>query len=225
MASHPGSSGASPPRFCKSRSEPGQAGGPTGRQSAAAPVRVGSPAESKTASWCAARRCAASVRGRGPPGEAALGEPLVAEPEPLAVVHEDFQRRRLAIAEDEDRSDERVVLQGFLAEPRQAIDPRRKSAGSTATRIFICGVIWSITGRSRSCATAPRRRPRRSRPVARAWWPRRRCRARADTACRPGPVAVNSTNAGPLDCGWGGGCPGSLLASCNSRGRAPWRCG
>ena len=29
--------------------------------------------------------------------------------------------------------------------------PRRKSAGSMATRIFIWGVIWSITGRSRSC--------------------------------------------------------------------------
>ena len=36
-------------RSCKSLSS-GQAGGPTGRQSAAAPVRVGSPAESRTAS-------------------------------------------------------------------------------------------------------------------------------------------------------------------------------
>ena len=57
----------------------------------------------------------AAFGGRRPPGEAALGEPLVAEPESLAVVHEDFQRRGLAIAEDEYRSDERVLLQGFLA--------------------------------------------------------------------------------------------------------------
>jgi hypothetical protein len=48
--------------------------------------------------------------------------PLLAEPEPLAIIHEDFQRRGLAIAEDEDRSDERVVLQSFLAEPRQGVD-------------------------------------------------------------------------------------------------------
>ena len=34
----------------RARRRPGQAGGPTGRQSAAAPVRVGSPAESRTAS-------------------------------------------------------------------------------------------------------------------------------------------------------------------------------
>jgi hypothetical protein len=50
VASHPGSSGAIRRRSCKSPSGLGQAGGPTGRQSAAAPVRVGSPAESRTAS-------------------------------------------------------------------------------------------------------------------------------------------------------------------------------
>jgi len=49
--------------------------------------------------------------------------PLVAEPEPLAVVHEQLQGRRLAIAEDEDGAGERVVLEGLLAEPRQAVDP------------------------------------------------------------------------------------------------------
>ena len=50
VASHPGSSGARPPRSRKSPSRPGQVSGPTGRQSAAAPVRVGLPAESRTAS-------------------------------------------------------------------------------------------------------------------------------------------------------------------------------
>jgi hypothetical protein len=39
----------------------------------------------------------------------------VAEPEPLAVVHEQLQRRRPAIAEDEYGACERVVLEGFLA--------------------------------------------------------------------------------------------------------------
>ena len=52
--------------------------------------------------------------------------PLVAEPKSLTVVHEQLQGRRLAIAEDEDRADERVVLERFLAEPRQAVDPAAK---------------------------------------------------------------------------------------------------
>jgi hypothetical protein len=49
--------------------------------------------------------------------------PLVAEPEPLAVVHEQLQRRPPAVAEDEDRAHKRVVPEGLLAEPRQAVDP------------------------------------------------------------------------------------------------------
>src|SRR4051812_41808014 len=68
----------------------------------------------------------APFRGRGPPREAALREPLVAEPEPLAIVHEHLQRGRLAIAKDEDRANKRVVLEGFLTEPRQAVDPPAK---------------------------------------------------------------------------------------------------
>ena len=50
----------------------------------------------------------------------------MAEPKSLAVVHEQLQRRRLAIAEDEDGAGERVVLEGFLAEPGQAVDPAAK---------------------------------------------------------------------------------------------------
>lgn len=41
--------------------EVGSEGGLTGRQSGAAPVRVGSPAESNTSSWCAASRWASPV--------------------------------------------------------------------------------------------------------------------------------------------------------------------
>ena len=46
----------------------------------------------------------------------------MAEPKPLPVIHEQLQRRRLAIAEDEDGASERVVLERFLAEPGQAVD-------------------------------------------------------------------------------------------------------
>ena len=37
-----------------------------------------------------------------------------------------FSGRRLAIAEDEDGAGERVVLEGLLAEPGQAVDPATK---------------------------------------------------------------------------------------------------
>ena len=53
-------------------------------------------------------------------------ELLVAEPEPLAIVHEHLERRPLAIAEDEHRTGERIVLEGFLAEPGQAVDASAK---------------------------------------------------------------------------------------------------
>jgi hypothetical protein len=44
----------------------------------------------------------------------------------LTVVHEQLHGRRLTIAEDEDGSGERVVLEGFLAESGQAVDPATK---------------------------------------------------------------------------------------------------
>src|SRR6516165_7650848 len=46
-----------------------QLSGPTGRQSAAAPVRVGSPAESSTDSWWAASRCEAPCPAEGHHGK------------------------------------------------------------------------------------------------------------------------------------------------------------
>src|SRR5262249_20788669 len=55
-----------------------------------------------------------AVGGRGPPREAALGKTLVAEPKSLAVVHEQLQGGRLAVAEDEDGAGERVVPEGLL---------------------------------------------------------------------------------------------------------------
>src|SRR5262249_17445989 len=62
------------------------------------------------------------ARIRRPPAEAVMGKPLVAQPEPLAVVHQHLQRGSLAVAEGENGASERVFLKGLLAEPRQAID-------------------------------------------------------------------------------------------------------
>src|SRR5262249_46740075 len=57
-----------------------------------------------------------------PPRETSLGEPLVAQPEPLAVIHQHLQGCRFAIAEDEDGAGEGVFVKGLLAQPRQAVD-------------------------------------------------------------------------------------------------------
>jgi hypothetical protein len=53
----------------------------------------------------------------------------VAEPKSLAVVHQNFERGGLAIAEDEDSTDEWIVFEGLLTEPSQAIDPPAKISG------------------------------------------------------------------------------------------------
>jgi hypothetical protein len=42
----------------------------------------------------------------------------VAKPEALAVVHQHLDRRTAAIAENENRTGERISLEGFFAEPR-----------------------------------------------------------------------------------------------------------
>src|SRR5689334_16762983 len=63
-----------------------------------------------------------SVSDRRPPRQAPLGKTLVAEPKSLTVIHEQLQGRRPPIAEDEDGAGERVVLEGLLAEPGQAVD-------------------------------------------------------------------------------------------------------
>src|SRR5262249_18632180 len=67
-----------------------------------------------------------SLLGRRPPRKTALRNLLLADPKSLAIEHRDFQRCRLAIAEDKDRSAEWVVLQRFLAEARQSVDSPAK---------------------------------------------------------------------------------------------------
>src|SRR5262249_45903299 len=67
-----------------------------------------------------------AVVGRGPPAELSLGKSLVTKPKSLAVIHQQLHGCRPAIAKDEDGTGERVVLEGFLAEPGQAVDPATK---------------------------------------------------------------------------------------------------
>lgn len=68
-ASRPSTGRARPRQSGKSRSGPGQVRGPTGRQSATAPVRIGFPAASNTDSWCAASRCAFPSAAEGHQGK------------------------------------------------------------------------------------------------------------------------------------------------------------
>ena len=58
-----------------------------------------------------------------PPAKPPAGKPLVAKPESLAVVDQDLNRRRLSVAEHEDPTTERIVVEHLLAEPGQAVDP------------------------------------------------------------------------------------------------------
>jgi len=64
----------------------------------------------------------AAVDGGGPPGPTPPRKPLVAKPKTLAIVQKHLQGRGFAIAEDEDRADEGVLMEGVPAELRQSVD-------------------------------------------------------------------------------------------------------
>ena len=85
----------------------------------------GLPAERRTCIWWAASVLVAAFLRPATSGTAA-GKPLVAKPKTLAVVDQDLQRRRRAVAKDEDPAVERIVLQHVFAQPGQAIDPAAK---------------------------------------------------------------------------------------------------
>ncbi len=68
----------------------------------------------------------AAFGGHRPPAEAAPRKPLVTKPKSLAIIGQYLQGRPSAIAEDEDRAQEGIVAELFLAEPRQAIDAPAK---------------------------------------------------------------------------------------------------
>ena len=57
-----------------------------------------------------------------PVAEPPMRHPLLAEPEALAVVRQDLDRRPAAVAEHEDRSRERVLRQALAAEPAEPVD-------------------------------------------------------------------------------------------------------
>ena len=64
----------------------------------------------------------ADVCALGPPGEAPLGETLRTEPEALAVIAQELERRAGAIAEDEERATERLLQEHTATHGCQAID-------------------------------------------------------------------------------------------------------
>src|SRR5262245_61963003 len=65
----------------------------------------------------------AGVRALRPPGETALREALRTEPEALAVIAQELERGPGAIAKDEDRATERMLLEHLATRGRQAINP------------------------------------------------------------------------------------------------------
>ena len=59
--------------------------------------------------------------GGGPPVEAALGEAFGAEPKPLAIVGQEFERGAGAVAKDVDRAAQGILLQRLATEGGEAI--------------------------------------------------------------------------------------------------------
>ena len=68
------------------------------------------------------REAHAGRGGGGPPVEAAPGEAFGAEPESLAVVDQDFQRRAPTVAEDLDRTAERILAQRLATDGGETIN-------------------------------------------------------------------------------------------------------
>ena len=57
-----------------------------------------------------------------PPTKTSLREPLLAQPEPLAVINKDFDGRRPTVAKYKDNPLKRVVPKLFLADPCQPVN-------------------------------------------------------------------------------------------------------
>src|SRR5215471_12698714 len=68
-------------------------------------------------------QAAACFRTRWPPAEAPLGQALGGQPESLAIVGQDPDRPRTAVAEDEQTAGKRIGVQFLPAELRQGIYP------------------------------------------------------------------------------------------------------
>jgi hypothetical protein len=58
-----------------------------------------------------------SLRRRWPPAKTSRRQTLVAEPETLAIINQDFDRCAASITEDKDRAGERILPERIVAEP------------------------------------------------------------------------------------------------------------
>src|ERR1039457_5855951 len=58
----------------------------------------------------------------GPPGEAALRKPFLAEPKALAIIHEDLKGSATTVREDEQRAGNRVGVKSLAANLHQPIN-------------------------------------------------------------------------------------------------------
>src|ERR1039457_1137289 len=58
----------------------------------------------------------------GPPVEASLRKPFLAEPKPLAIIHEDLKGSTTTVREDEQRAGNRVGVKSLAANLRQPIN-------------------------------------------------------------------------------------------------------
>lgn len=61
--------------------------------------------------------------GHRPAGKAALGQALVAKPEPLAIVSQTADGMAPPRTEEKERAGKRIAAQGLTAERGQSIDP------------------------------------------------------------------------------------------------------
>ena len=108
------------------------------------PSRPAADCHSTARSPTRARQAGAGVLRGGPPGEAALRETLRTQPEALPVIAQHFERGAGAIAEDKDRAAEGMSPSTRRHTAASPSIPLRKSTGSVASKIRLCGVSWSI---------------------------------------------------------------------------------
>ena len=75
------------------------------------------------------QRMQRGVFGGGPPGESALGEAPPTQPKASSVIDQQFQRSGILVAENEQRTRERILLPLVPAERRQSVDALPKIDG------------------------------------------------------------------------------------------------
>lgn len=114
---------------------------------------------------------ACGLRTVGPEQKAPARQTFMTKPETLRVVNEDFDRGARAVAKHKQSAGKRVSFSRCRQAPTNPSIPARKSIGSTATRICICGVIW-IMSHSRTRCTDQPGFPKRDRSVQHASWRR-----------------------------------------------------